>query len=236
MDTINLFCLPFSGGSKYSYKSYTQFAPPFLKIIPLEIPGRGARSGEGLLTNIEHLADDVFAQIKNELHKPYAIYGHSMGGILAYLVVRRIANANLPQPLHLFVTGCPGPSIKYRGLIDHTLPKDEFLDKIGEMGGSPDSVLNNPALMEFFEPILRADFGAVANYKHVPAEPLSIPISAVIGTNEKASYAEAMEWQKETTGPVDVKLLPGNHFFIFDHPNYIMQLIARKLQPRTTHA
>lgn len=236
MGNINLFCLPFSGGSKYSYKSYSQFAPSFLNLIPLEIPGRGSRAGEALLTDMDTLADDVFGQIKNELNKPYAIYGHSMGGILAFLVIRRIVNAKLPQPLHLFVTGCTGPSIKYRGLIDHTLPKDEFLQKIGEMGGSPDSVLNNPALMEFFEPILRADFAAVANYRHTVSEPLNIPVSAVIGTAEKASYEEAMEWQKETTEPVDVKLLPGNHFFIFDHPNYIMQMIARKLQPKAMHA
>ena len=153
MDTINLYCLPFSGGSKYSYKSFSKYAPPFLNIVAIELPGRGTRSGEALLTSIERTADDVFNQIKDSLDKPYAIYGHSMGGILAYLVARRIIEANLNQPLHLFVTGCVGPSLKYRDLVDHTLPKDEFIQKIKELGGSPDSVLSNDALMEFFEPI-----------------------------------------------------------------------------------
>ncbi|HYC29114.1 MAG TPA: alpha/beta fold hydrolase [Chitinophagaceae bacterium] len=230
MDTINLYCLPFSGGSKYSYKAFSQYAPPFLNIIPLEIPGRGSRSGEELLTDIELTADDVFDQIKNGLDKPYAIYGHSMGGILAYLLARRIIDAGLDQPLHLFVTGCVAPSLKYRDLVDHTLPKEEFLQKIKDLGGSPDSVLSNPALMEFFEPILRADFEAVATYKHIPAAPFSIPVSAVLGDAENATIEEAMQWQKETTATVDVKTLPGNHFFIFEHPDYIIQMISRKLQ------
>jgi surfactin synthase thioesterase subunit len=236
MDTINLYCLPFSGGSKYSYKGFSKYAPPFLNLIPVEIPGRGTRSGEALLTSLELTADDVFNQIKNDLNTPYAIYGHSMGGILAYLVTRRIISAGLNQPLHLFVTGCVAPSLKYRDLVDHTLPKEEFLQKIKELGGSPDSVLSNPALMEFFEPILRADFEAVATYQHIPAPPFAIPISVVLGDEENATTEEALQWQKETTAPVEVKTLPGNHFFIFDYPNYIIQLISRKLQFKAQHA
>src|SRR5215213_121190 len=130
MDTINLFCLPFSGGSKYSYKSFSKYAPPFLNIIPIELPGRGIRAGESLMTNIELVADDVFSQIKDSLGTPYAIYGHSMGGILAYLVTRRAIAASLPQPQHLFITGCVAPSLKYRDLVDYTLPKDEFIQRI----------------------------------------------------------------------------------------------------------
>jgi surfactin synthase thioesterase subunit len=230
MDRINVFCLPFAGGSKYSYRGYTLSAPPSLNIIPLEIPGRGARSGEALLSNLELVAGDIFDQIKNNLHTPYVIYGHSMGGLLGYLVTKKIIQNKLAQPLHLFFTGCGGPSIKHRDLVDHTLPKKEFYSGIRELGGSTDEVLNDVNLMDFFEPILRADFEAVATFQYKPGEPFQIPISIVLGLNEKVKYEEGMAWQRETTELIEVTHLPGNHFFIFNHEATILGMLCDKLQ------
>src|SRR4051812_5402173 len=203
MDRINVFCLPFAGGSKYSYRGYTKAAPSFLNFVPLEIPGRGSRSGERLLTDLELIADDIFNQIKNSLDRPYVIYGHSMGGLLGYLVTKRILAGNLKQPLHLFFTGCGGPSIQRRDLIDHTLPKKEFYKGIRDLGGSTDEVLNDQNLMDFFEPILRADFEAVASFQYNHTNPFTIPISIVLGLQEKVTYVDGMAWQKETTEPVE---------------------------------
>lgn len=236
MNTIKLFCLPFSGGNKYSYKDYVKHCPSFLALAPLEIPGRGSRSGENLLSNLDQIADDVFNQIKQELNAPYAIYGHSMGGLLAYLLTKKIIGMNLPQPQHLFVTGCAAPSMQGGGLVDPTLPKTEFIQEINKLGGISDGVLKNPDLMDYFEPILRADFTAVATYRRLPGEPFQVPMSVVIGDGEHITYEEAMEWQQETTVPLEVKVLPGNHFFIFDHPGRIIEMIARKLQPQVIHA
>ena len=73
MKQITVYCLPFAGGSKYSYRGYVKSAPPFLNIVPLEIPGRGARSNEKAMTRLELVAEDIFNQIKNDLDKPYAI-------------------------------------------------------------------------------------------------------------------------------------------------------------------
>lgn len=229
MDKINLYCLPFAGGSKYSYRGYSKYAPSYLNIVPIEIPGRGSRVNERLLTNLDTIANDVFSQIKNKLDEPYAIYGHSMGTLIAYALTKRIIKENLKQPLYLFLTGCTGPSLRYRDLVDHLLPKQEFFREIKKLGGSPDAVLNDPILMDFFEPILRADFEAVATYNYERSEPFSIPISVIIGAEENASFEEAMAWQQETTLPIEVKTLPGNHFFIFDHEATIIQSVAEKL-------
>ncbi len=152
MRSINLFCLPFAGGSKYSYREFEEKAPAFLTIIPLEYPGRGSRIREPLLKDIHALAEDMYQQTKDELDKNrYAIYGHSMGGLLACLLIRKIiANGHRP-PLHLFVTGTKGPSArdkddKKRYLLD----KEEFIEELKRLKGSPEEILEQPGAPGLF--------------------------------------------------------------------------------------
>ena len=109
--SINLFCLPFAGGNKYSYQKYIEKAPSFLNIIPIEYPGRGARMKEPLISEAELLVDDLYHLIKKAADQgDYAIYGHSMGGLIGYLVARKLIENNHRPPLHLFITGTSGPT------------------------------------------------------------------------------------------------------------------------------
>jgi surfactin synthase thioesterase subunit len=233
MDKINLYCLPFAGGSRYSYRGYVNHAPPTLNVVPIEIPGRGSRSNELPLVSLKAIADDVFVQIRTNLDKPYIIYGHSMGSLIGYLLTKRIIAEGFGQPRQLFFTGCVGPSIRYRDQVDHRLPKKEFFDKIRNLGGSSDDALADEGLMAYFEPILRADFEAVATYQYEETSPFDIPIFVVIGKEEKATVEEAMAWQKETTAPVEVHELPGNHFFIHQYEKLIMNMILNQAEAKT---
>ena len=229
MDKIKTFLLPYSGASKYSYAAYVKSAPSFLEMIPIEIPGRGARAGEEPLTNIHKIVDDVFKQVKKDLWSPYAIYGHSLGSLLGYLLTHKILQAGLSAPLHLFFTGCVAPSLRYRGLVDHLLPRDKFIERIKELEGSPNDILNNQELMDFFLPILRADFQAASEFQYENKPPFDVDMTILIGSDDEASYEEALAWQKETRKKIEVKTLPGNHFFIFDHTQEIMEMLAKKI-------
>ncbi len=231
---INLFCLPFAGGNKYSYRLYNEQAPPFLKLIPLELPGRGARIREPLLTQVDAMVDDMFAQMKPHLHKPYAIYGHSMGAMLTYLITRRIVEEKLyNKPLHLFLTGCSGPSARDINQKRHLLPKNEFIAKLKEYGGSPDEILYDEGLMNFFEPILRADFKGIENYVYQEVAPMDIPMTVIIGTDEPVTTESAEAWKLETSETFELHQFSGKHFFIFEHAGKIMRMITQELQKKT---
>lgn len=226
---INLFCFPFAGGSKYSYHKYLRYTNDIVKIVPLEYPGRGARIDEDLLKNIEEIVEDVYSNIKNKINQPYAFYGHSMGAAIAYLLTKKIIDDDFSPPLHLFLTGRGGPSSNFSDPPKYLLPKKEFIRELMKMGGSPDEVLNSKEVMSFFEPIIRADFQALETYKYKETLPFDIPISVMIGREENIVLGDAQSWQKETSREVEIKLFPGNHFFINDYPFEIMQLILEKL-------
>src|SRR5579864_9349667 len=114
---FNLFCLPHAGGNKYAYKRFVDAAPPFVKVIPLEYPGRGERVDEDPITDVIELTKLMLSEIKDDLGSPYAIYGHSMGTLVGYLMLREMRGAGYEFPEFLFVTGSEGPATRKKDKI-----------------------------------------------------------------------------------------------------------------------
>jgi len=226
---MNIFSIPFAGGSVYSLKPFEIYMNEGVRWIPLEPPGRGRRIREPLIRDLQQMAADIFNQVRSGLDEPYAFYGHSMGAMLAYLVTRMALDADLPPPTRLFLSGCGAPASKSKMPGRHKLPKTEFWKALKELGGSPDEVLQNEELQHYFEPILRADFEAIEKYDYQEATPFDIPVTVIIGYDEFVTREEAEQWQMETRAPIDVISYPGNHFFIFDRAFDIARLIKKTL-------
>ncbi|MCW3466330.1 thioesterase II family protein [Chitinophaga nivalis] len=230
MEKINLICLPFAGGNKHAYRHFEAVAPSSLRLLPFEYPGRGQRTHEPLLDDVHDLAADIYRQVKNILsNRTYAIYGHSLGGLIAYLLTRMIVENGHEPPAHLYITGTSGPADPARQQDPkHLLPIADFINIVREMDGSPAEVLQHEELLHYLEPILRADFKASELYRYEEKPPLDIPITVVTGTREVMSAESIRLWQQETTIPVDFRRMPGNHFFINRFSYELMQLIAKK--------
>ena len=231
MKKINLFCLTFAGGNKYSYRFLSEKAPSFLNLITLEYPGRGARMREELISDINLLVDDLYYQIKDKLVESYAFYGHSMGGLFAYLLTLKILQRGQEPPRHLFITGTTGPSAASRLKNPrHLLDQTQFVNTVRELGGMPGEILDNEELLAYLEPILRNDFKTIESYKHVANEPLNIPFTVITGTGEDMEMDDIILWQNESKLKVDFQQLPGKHFFILEQPDQILKVMTRKLE------
>lgn len=228
---VNLFCLPFAGGNKYSYRIYEKNATSWIRFIPLEYPGRGERIREVLLTDMEQVVDDIYEQLMRRMDdNVYAIYGHSMGAFVALLLTRKITDAGQRLPVHLFLTGTTGPVAYVKDRKQrHQLSKDAFLQDIIDLEGCPEEVLQHPELLNYFEPILRADFQVAETYNYETHAALDIPFTVITGTDEKITDEDISTWQQETTHTVDFRKMPGNHFFILNNSEKIISLITNKL-------
>jgi surfactin synthase thioesterase subunit len=227
MSKVNLICLPYAGGNKYCYREYEAKNKHSLCLFSLEYPGRGSRIDQMLLTDTDLLVDDLFGQVKNIIENGnYAIYGHSFGGLLASLLTRKIVANNLKQPRHLFISGTPGPSASSRGENKkHLLGKADFIQEVIKLDGAPPDLLDNQELLDFIEPILRADFEASEMFSYKPQPMLDIPFTVFYGTEDDVLQDEVFLWQIETSLPVNFKCMTGNHFFIFKHAAEIMNII-----------
>ncbi len=229
--TTQLFCLPFAGGNKYSYREFAEKAPSFLNVITVEYPGRGTRMKDILLSDINDLADDIYRQISPLINdQNYAIYGHSLGGLMTYLVTLKLLENNHKPPVHLFISGTTGPSaISRTEKKRHLLEKKEFIEAIRELDGMPEEILNNDELLHYFEPILRSDFKVSENYIYQERPRLNLPFTVITGTEEDMELTDIELWQKETNQVVDFKRMPGKHFFIFQHSFKMVEIISKKL-------
>lgn len=226
---IKVYFLPFAGGSSYSYHSFVRKAPPLTNVKPIEIPGRGTRISEGLLNDIQQVVDDVYQQIEHELDEPYALFGHSMGTIIVYLLTHQLIRNNKPLPIHVFVSGAGGPSIENYRVARSNLTGDELIHELRVLGGCPEEILNDPKMMDLFAPIIRSDFKCVESFKYQKRDPFNIPITVFFGRDEDVTSEEADAWKAESLKPVEVFELPGKHFFIFEHVEEILKTVSQKL-------
>lgn len=213
-----LILFPFAGGNTYSYRGLVEPLEAVFDIICTELPGRNLFMDMSLQDSIPGLVDFVCDTWIHplDLNRPYILFGHSMGALMAYLVARDISRrGNIPLPSHIIAAGMKAPSITRNDLLHH-LPSAGFWKKVEAMGGIPKELSESEEVKKYFEPILRSDFTAVETYTYTARAPLDIPITVMAGTDD-IDLQSLLPWQKETVRPVSFYRWEGNHFFIFNH-------------------
>lgn len=226
-----LICFPFAGGSAHAFQPLGPFFEQHFELIGVQLSGRGTRFKEPLLDDIRDIADDVWPQVIKYLRPPYAILGHSMGSLLAYITCHRIRRETLPPPEHLFLAGRQAPSIPVdlqKGKI-HLLPKASFKATLQSFGGIHEKIYNDDEVFSFFEPILRADFKAVSSWTYHPQPLLDVSATILSGNEEQFSDKQIGDWQKEFVRPIQTISLPGGHFFLFEQAANFAAIIQNEL-------
>lgn len=217
-----LFLLHFAGGNSYSF----QFMRPQLsdfEVIVLELPGRGRRFRENLLTDFNAAALDIYEQMTARLNSsPFLIYGHSMGAYLA-LRICNLLESNGKFPECIIVSGNAGPGINNKKQL-HLMENKMFIEEVQKLGGVPDDFSENEELLDLFEPILRADF-KIAECNQLELEPaVRAPLFAVMGSMEE-EVEQIENWARFTRSQFQYEILEGDHFFIHKHPKRMAEII-----------
>lgn len=231
MSKIKLFCLPYAGGSATVYNKWRTYLNPDIQLVPVELAGRGARFKEDFYQSITEAVNDLYAKMDFKAnHDPYAFFGHSMGSILVYELCRKIATDNRKGPVHIFVSGMYPPHLKKGGKIIHQLPLDEFKTEIIKMGGTPREVFENRELMDFFVPILKADYKIFETYQYLPNDAkFDCGITVFNGLSDFITPEEMLEWGRYTSDSSKLYQYEGGHFFIHNHTAAIVDVINKTL-------
>ncbi|CAM2010468.1 thioesterase II family protein [Acanthopleuribacter pedis] len=228
---MTLLAFPFAGGNRFSYREIIDQLPGDIHVHAFDYPGHGSRFKERPLDDLAAVTDDALAQVQAYLKPPYALFGHSMGAQVAFLLMHRILALGLPAPRKLIVTGRKAPEHWHREEHIHGLSKDAFFAKVEALGGLPPAFLANPELRDLFEPILRADFKAIELFPtNRGPYPVNLPIISITGTEEAMTDDEIQHWQHETTKPLVVHRIEGGHFFLFKQRAPFCQLLADLLR------
>lgn len=220
MVTTTLFCIPHAGGNTAFYARFNEFFPARITIKPLELPGKGRRYRERRPTSMESMGRDLLEQVHFAAHTgPYALFGHSMGGLLAFLCARFACDAALPLPTALFISSATTPDRMRTGIsrpVDQ-LPPGALWDYVARMGGIPSEIAQSRDFRNYLEPVLRADFMALESWQPAPWSPLPLPIHITIGSHDLVTEADARHWQNLTDAQCTVRTFSGGHFYVQDH-------------------
>ena len=234
-----LFCIPYAGGSEIIYYKWRKFLDPSIQLVSLELKGRGKRHKEIFYENVEEAVEDLLAMIKAKIaDNDYALYGHSMGSLLAYELYYKISDANFRRPTEIFFSGSKAPNLIRKKAAIHTLPDDDFIKKVMEFGGTPEELANNEVLLKIFLPIIRNDLKILENYKYQERQKkIECAISILNGKQDTISSPEdILAWRNHGSDEFRVYNFEGNHFFIRNNIENITRIINRTLCSRDSRS
>jgi medium-chain acyl-[acyl-carrier-protein] hydrolase len=228
---VRLFCVPYAGGSPLVFADWPADLPPDVEVGLIQLPGRGMRLSEPPFTRIEPLIESLVPALHPYLDKPFAFFGHSMGGLICFELARALDLKFGLEPEVLFVSGRQAPPLRDRTTVTYDLPEPQFIKELRHLGGTPPEILDHPELMKLLVPLLRADFEFCQTYVYQLAPPLACPLSVFGGLDDgEVNQEELAGWRRFTTGPFSLRMLPGNHFFIRTARCQLLRLISDDLK------
>ncbi|GAU68940.1 putative type II thioesterase [Streptomyces sp. NBRC 110611] len=227
-----LFCLPYAGGGAAAYRDWPGALPGGTQVCPVELPGRGRRLKEPPYSRLRPLVAALADALRPALDRPYALFGHSMGGLLAFELTRTLRERGLPQPVHLFVSGAAAPGTRRTRPVVHNATDAEMRGELRVLNGTPRELLENAELMELMLPTLRADFSVLETYTYQEAPPLAVPLTVLAGTADPSVEISALQgWRDQTTAGSRLKLFAGDHFFLHSATAEVIATVREALAP-----
>ncbi|MEV6000307.1 alpha/beta fold hydrolase [Streptomyces griseomycini] len=227
---LNLYCLPYAGCSARVFDSWKVYAPEFLNVIPVELPGRGSRCTDSPVSDLPELLDDLSSAIDVDSRVPYGIFGHSFGAIIAYELGRRMIADGFPGPSALVVSACRPPHLATPEVPVFDRPDRDFRQRLRELRGTPPELLENDELMELYIPVIRADYSIIDNYRSAGPVDIGCPIVALYGSaDDDADGAVVEQWGAYTRSSFEKYEIPGDHFFLHSAEQEIVSRIASEI-------
>ncbi len=227
MKKIKLFCLPYAGGSANVYVNWRRNLANNIELCPVELAGRGRRYDDSFYEDIDAAVEDIYKTLETQiLNTKFALYGHSMGSILAFELSHRLQERLGVLPKHIFFSGHSAPDVPSRDKKMHLLPDEKFKHELLSLGGTPKEILEEEELLELFLPMLRADFKIIENYLYKDRKSkLNCDITVLNGKQDDLTLKEITEWRKHTDKHCKIIMFSGGHFFINDNGEDIVKII-----------
>jgi len=252
--TVRLFCFPFAGGGSAVYRLWNDTIGPSIEVIAVEPPGRLARVDQAPVNDVDVFTAQAAKAMIPLLDKPYAMFGHCLGGLTMYEIARQLQRAGEKLPIHMFACGARPPDLidkegPFERLLQdrlltnrlydpflpiHEQPEEVFADVIRLFRiDSTEQMLKRPELRAMVLPVVRAEFEMAFNYRYRQEKPWNFPITCFNGENDLyVTRTDILAWSRLTTASFQVHIRQGEHFLLVDDRDFLMGTIARELTDR----
>jgi medium-chain acyl-[acyl-carrier-protein] hydrolase len=232
---LRLVCFPFAGAGAAAYRLWPRHLPASIDVIAVHPAGRAHRLREPPLRRVESMATAYLDDLEPLLDRPVALFGHSLGAIVA-TECARILQGRGREPIHLFVSSRPALRTDESQKI-HLLPDREFIAAMNRRyQGIPAEILKYPDLLALLLPALRADVEALEMFRRkLEAPKLTCPTTVFGGALDRAvSMADLESVRDEVAGACRIRMFPGDHFYIEAQRENLLAAIHATLVPTSS--
>lgn len=226
---ITLYCLPCAGASATMYLRWKRLLPSWIEVIPVELPGRGGRLSENPHNNYRELVDVLSQEIALTVRGNYALFGHSMGALLAYGIAQQLHCLTTRLPNALLVSGCAAPVRHDSERYFRIRTEAALIADLSNQGGTPKEVFNNPELLAMTLDLLRIDYRVCGSFKHTMQTPIDIPIHCFGGRADTISAENLSHWRQESMQMVTFDWFDGGHFFLRQSEEWFIHALKKRL-------
>jgi surfactin synthase thioesterase subunit len=226
--SIQLFCFPHAGASAAPYVRWRRFLSSWIEVVPVELAGHGRRVAEPLETTMSGLLAQAVRVLRRDPGRPYALFGHSLGALIAFEYARALQQEGARAPLLTFASGSRAPSC--RAPSEGVRESDaELRDELLRLDGTPALALADPELMRLTLPWLRADFQVADGYRCPAGARIASPVHVLAGRDDDVSHESLEAWRGHTCAEFALDRFPGGHFFIHEQQTLVLATIERAL-------
>lgn len=222
--------LAHAAGSASFYRHWSEAFPSSVEVVAIQYPGRENRLMEPMIDDIHTLVQSIANNIGSLLDKPYLLFGHSMGGAVAYELFQTLARNEQALPEHLVISAIEGPSANHDGNL-HQQNDNVLKQELKKLNGTSVNLDDFPELADMVLPMMRNDYRLIETYR--PAEPRSLvtaPICVMVGdSDDELSPGDAEAWEQETKEAFEIHSFPGGHFYLVDETEAVVQVLKNLL-------
>jgi surfactin synthase thioesterase subunit len=234
--TLSLLCLPCAGASATMYLRWRRLLPRWIEVVPVELPGRGGRLGERFVEDFDSLVAQLCAEHDAAMRGNFALFGHSMGALLAWGIAQRLHGKRKPLPRALLVSGSAAPSQRDPERFVDMNDDQALVADLRKQGGTPEELFDSPELLRMTLDTLAADYRVCQGFVHAGQAPLPVPLHVFAGRQDDVEPWRVEAWAGETVhgahGAHDgftLDWFEGGHFFIRQHETQVLAALAQRL-------
>jgi len=215
-----LFLFHDAGGSIRLFENWETHIDHSTVLITIQLPGRDDRTNEPLMNNLNPLLEELLPLMNEKIgNKPFFIYGHSMGGLMAFEAARRLQHQYGKHAQELIVSGTPCLKGYENHFVNNIFAQNYSDEQLLSLIISSESDLDiNKSGVKELVKMLRNDFELIHGYRYNDMPALNCKITAIHAKEDDRVDVEKVKlWQSETHHDFSLIVVDGGHNFVYTH-------------------
>jgi surfactin synthase thioesterase subunit len=212
------------------YTRWRRQFPDWIEVAPVELPGRGSRFGELFEEDFDTLTRQLGHEVLDGLQgREYALFGHSMGALLAYGLALFQRERGAPLPTILLASGSPAPSSRDPERFAGKDDDGALIADLRKQGGTPKEIFAHAEMLRMTLDVLGADYRVCESFDYRSPPPLSVPLHVFAGRDDDIAPERIEAWGQETEEAFSIEWFDGGHFFIRENETAVLRAIRNRL-------